>query len=345
MDAKSAVPSPHMRSRRRKLFCIVLPIVAVCILALALGLGLGLGLGGGSDDDNSGGGSGSTPPLPSSTSRPKWTPAVASTWQIILSHPPDLSSKSAITPNVSIYDIDLFDTPADTIKQLHSLGIKVLCYFSAGSYENWRSDAKDFKDADLGKPLDGWPGEKWLNLNSENVRNIMRKRIDLAVQKGCDGVDPDNVDGYQNDNGLGLTKEDSISYMQFLSNITAPNNLALGLKNAGDIIPTVLPIVHFSVNEQCVQYGECETFAPFIEAGKPVFHIEYPSGAGAEQGLKEDVLGGSCKRDGKGQGADKFSTVLKRMELDGWVEYCDGKVEVTDIDEATGGGRGRSGSS
>lgn len=194
MDAKSAVPNPHTRSRRRKLLCIVLPIVAVCILALALGLGLGLGLGGGSDDNNGSGGNGSSTPLPSPNSTLPWVPAVAATWQIILSHPPDLSS--ALTPNVSVYDIDLFDTPADTIKQLHSLGIKVLCYFSAGSYENWRSDAKDFKDADLGKPLDGWPGEKWLNLNSENVRNIMKKRIDLAAQKGCDGVDPDNVDGY-----------------------------------------------------------------------------------------------------------------------------------------------------
>jgi hypothetical protein len=96
----------------------------------------------------------------------------------------------------------------------------------------------------------------------------------------------------------------------------------------------VLPIVHFSVNEQCVEYGECETFAPFIEAGKPVFHIEYPDGAG--EGLKSDIVGKYCKRDGEGDGADGFSTVLKNMELDGWVEYCDGNVETTDVDESVG---------
>jgi len=68
-----------------------------------------------------------------------------------------------------------------------------------------------------------------------------------------------------------------------------------------------------------------------------VFHIEYPDGAGAEQGLKNDVLGESCDREGDGEGSEGFSTVLKRMELDGWVEYCDGSVEVTDVDEAVGG--------
>jgi hypothetical protein len=92
--------------------------------------------------------------------------------------------------------------------------------------------------------------------------------------------------------------------------------------------------VHFSVNEQCVQYGECETFAPFIAAGKPVFHIEYPDGAG--KGLGSDAVGRYCKRVGEGQGAEDFSTVLKKMELDGWVEYCDGIVESTDVDESVG---------
>ena len=39
-------------------------------------------------------------------------------------------------------------------------------------------------------------GEKWLDLNSENVRRIMSKRIELAAEKGFDAIDPDNIDGY-----------------------------------------------------------------------------------------------------------------------------------------------------
>ncbi|KAH6853033.1 glycoside hydrolase superfamily [Alternaria rosae] len=334
MYAKPKAQQPW--SLRRKILLAV--GILILILALGLGLGLGLTLGRDNDDnDNTSPPASTLTPLPTPNTTIPWKPSVSDTWQIILSHPPDLSSSdTSTTPNVSIFDIDLFDTPTETINQLHSMGKKVICYFSAGSYEDWRPDASEFKKEDLGRDLDGWPGEKWLDLGSENVRRIMKKRIDLAKEKECDGVDPDNVDGYQNNNGLSLTQSSSISYISYLSALTTPLNLTLGLKNAGDIIPAVLPIVHFSVNEQCAKYGECATFAPFIAAGKPVFHIEYPDGAGAEQGLKEDIVGRYCGRTGKGDGSEGFSTVLKKMELDGWVEFCDRRVEVTDVDEGLG---------
>lgn len=192
MSTKPATKRPW--SLRRKL--LIGSVILLIVLGLALGLGLGLTL----DQDDGDDGDDNEPtltPLPSPNTTLPWTPKVNDTWQIILSHPPLISSSAtATTPNVSIFDIDLFDTPASTIQQLHRLGKKVICYFSAGSYEEWRSDAKDFKSEDLGRQVDDWPGEKWLKLGSENVRAIMKKRIDMAKEKGCDGVDPDNVDGF-----------------------------------------------------------------------------------------------------------------------------------------------------
>jgi hypothetical protein len=183
-------PTKHTWSRRRK---ILIGAIILIVLCLALGLGLGLTLGNDNGDDGDDGEPTLTP-LPSPNSTLPWIPKVNDTWQIILSHPPLVSD--TVTPDVSIYDIDLFDTPTTTITQLHKLGKKVICYFSAGSYENWRPDAKSFKDSDLGKNVDDWPGEKWLRLGSQGVRDIMKKRIEMAKDKGCDGVDPDNVDGY-----------------------------------------------------------------------------------------------------------------------------------------------------
>jgi hypothetical protein len=179
--------------RRRKL--LIGTIILVIVLALALGLGLGLTIGNGNDDDNNGD-DGEPPlaPLPPPNTTLPWTPKVNDTWQIILSHPPLVSNP--VTPDVSVFDIDLFDTPTETIAQLHKLGKRVICYFSAGSYENWRHDAKDFVPSDWGNNLDDWPGEKWLKLSNQNVRAIMKKRIEMAKEKGCDGIDPDNVDGY-----------------------------------------------------------------------------------------------------------------------------------------------------
>ncbi|KAF2450889.1 glycoside hydrolase family 114 protein [Karstenula rhodostoma CBS 690.94] len=331
----SEKPASRPWSLRRKL--ILGGALVLAVLALALGLGLGLTIGrdnDGGDEGNDGGDSGSPtptlPPLPTPTGNITWAPKVNDTWQIILLSKIILDKDAAsVTPDVAVYDIDLFDTPAETIATLHRLGKKVICYFSGGSYEPGRPDSGEFKEEDMGKELDGWPGERWLKLGSDNVRGIMRGRVELAGKKGCDGVDPDNVDGFQNDNGLGLTAADSIAFMAYLSNLTVPLHLALGLKNAGDIVAEVLPIVHFSVNEQCVEASECGTFQPFIAADKPVFHIEYPDGAGGKSGLKKSVVQKYCGDQGAAAGSEGFSTVLKKMDLDGWVEYCDEAVGMT----------------
>ena len=71
-----------------------------------------------------------------------------------------------------------------------------------------------------------------------------------------------------------------------------------------------------------------------------MFHIEYPDGAGEgeteTQGLKVDTVNKFCAKQGDAEGSSGFSTVLKKMELDGWVEYCDETVKTTDVDESVG---------
>jgi hypothetical protein len=182
---------------RAKLF-IIGGVLTTGILVLGLGLGLGLRDKDSSDNTSSQSSSPpSTTPINASTPGNLWQPAVESTWQIVLLRPLALNSTATSTiPNVDIFDIDLFDNPKSTFDQLHRLGKKAICYFSAGSFEPNRPDSGSFKASDKGNGLDGWPGEHWLNLNSDNVRQIMSERIELAAQKGCDAVDPDNIDGY-----------------------------------------------------------------------------------------------------------------------------------------------------
>lgn len=291
-------------------------VIALVVIGLAVGLGVGLTVGrsgSGSDDndsDNSNEDDGDN-----TVRKETWRPKVGSPWQITLIKPLDM--KKDLIPNVDIYDLDLFDNKKSTFDALHKQGKKVICYFSAGSYEDWRDDAKDFKKSDLGKPLDGWPGERWIKLSSTNVRNIMKKRIKYAADKGCDAIDPDNVDGFQNENGLNLKASDSISFMKFLAKEARRHKMSIGLKNAGDIIQDVLPDMDFSVNEQCIEYSECETFAAFVEDDKPVFNIEYPTRKSAYREI--------CSKKGKAKGTNGFSIVIKDMDLDRKVEYCNGK--------------------
>jgi len=293
---------------RSKKFWIVSAILLV--VAIGLGVGLGIGLTRTSDSDSD-----SEPSTPSSTLIPNsnttgtfWKPVAGESWQIVLLYP--LNDTST---NVSVYDIDLFDNPKSTIDNLHAQNRSVICYFSAGSYEDNRPDSSQFTSNDKGKELDGWPGEYWLQTNSTNVRNIMKSRIQLAKSKGCDGIDPDNVDGYDNDNGLGLTTSGAVDYIGFLAGAAHALNLSIGLKNGGSIVENVVDLMQWEVNEQCVQYNECNLYRPFIDANKPVFQIEYTDGA---IGVSEKKS--SCDDPA----AAGFSTILKKLELDDWVEIC-----------------------
>jgi endo-alpha-1,4-polygalactosaminidase (GH114 family) len=307
---KEGATTPPRASRWSKR-CLI--ITGGILLALAIGLGVGLGVGLTRSKSGSGTSPSSTPTTPSSnytSNGTLWTPTAGTTWQIELSY--ELNDTSY---DVSVYDIDLFGNDASIVKNLHKSNRKVICYFSAGSYENFRPDAGKFLKSDYGNELDGWDGEWWLNTSSTNVRNIMESRLDLAQSMGCDGVDPDNIDGYDNDTGFNLTEQGSIDYIGFLADKAHSRNLAIGLKNAGDIIAEVIDLMQWVVNEQCIEYDECDLFQPFIEANKPVFHIEYPSGA---PDVSISVVDNVCNSSV----ITGFSTLLKDMDLDNWVEFC-----------------------
>ncbi|WP_247215415.1 endo alpha-1,4 polygalactosaminidase [Synechococcus sp. C9] len=191
-------------------------------------------------------------------------------WQI------QYTGKIDINLDVEVFNLDLFDTSPNIIETLNQRGVFVMCYFSAGSYENWRPDASRFPSQVLGKNMAGWPGEQWLDIRRLNLlAPIMEARLDLAVQKGCDGVDPDNVDGYAHDTGFPLADDDQIAYNVWLAHTAKARGLAIGLKNDIEQIPDLLSYFDWILNEECFTNRECHRLLPFIQAGKPVFVIEY----------------------------------------------------------------------
>jgi len=198
-----------------------------------------------------------------------YRPGTGTTWQL------QLQGTVETAYEVDLYDIDLFDVPKATIAALQARGKHVICYFSAGSFENYRDDAGTFAEEDLGTTLDGWPDERWLDVRSEGVRTVMRARLDVAVAKGCDGVDPDNVDGYTQDSGFPLTADEQLDFNRFLAREAHARGLTVGLKNDLDQIPALVADFDFALNEQCHAYDECALLAPFVTAGKPAFVVEY----------------------------------------------------------------------
>jgi hypothetical protein len=210
-----------------------------------------------------------------------WQPPLNSAWHIQFtgaqSIPPapvrTYDGKTA--PPVTVYNLDLFDTPPTTINAIHAAGGRVICYFSAGSYEDWRPDAAKFPASVLGNS-NGWPGERWLDIRQTNILGpIMAARMDLCRQKGFDAIDTDNMDAYTNRTGFPLTAADQFAYNKLMAQLVHQRGLSIGLKNNVAQATELLPYFDFAINEQCFYYKECDYLRNYVAAGKAVFQIEY----------------------------------------------------------------------
>ena len=177
---------------------------------------------------------------------------------------------------VDAYNIDLFDSTPSTVAALHAQGAFVICYLSAGSWEEWRADAEDFPSELLGNDYLGWEGEKWLDIRRlDLLAPIMGARMDLCRQKGFDGLEPDNVDAYTNNTGFPLSANDQLNFNRWLAQEAHSRGLSIGLKNDSEQAAQLVGNFDWALTEDCFDQGWCEEMSPFIEAGKAVFAVEY----------------------------------------------------------------------
>ena len=239
-------------------------------------------------------------PKPTATSG-IWRPTPGLTWQWQLTEPVDTSIPA------QVYDIDGQENSAVVVSALHALGRKVICYVDVGSYENYRPDAGRFPASVLGLP-NGWPGEDWLDIRQIKVlRPIMAARFKVCQQKGFDGIEADNVDGYENDTGFPLTAADQLVYNEMIAGLAHADGLAIGLKNDLDQVGRLLPYFDFAIDEQCAEYSECSELEPFVKEGKAVFEAEY--------NLPLSEFCGQSAALG-------FSAILKNTALDATRQAC-----------------------
>lgn len=236
-----------------------------------------------------------------------WQPSSGTSWQWQLTGTVDLSF------DVDMYDVDLFNTPDGTIDKLHDDGRVVICYFSAGSYETWRDDANQFPEESLGSVMEDWQDERWLDVRNEGVRSIMLGRLDLAMNKGCDGVEPDNVDGYSNSSGFDFSALDQIEYNRFIADEAHKRGLSVGLKNDTCQLDNLVDWYDWGLNEECYTYNECDVYDVFLNSDKAVFHVEYVDNWG-DAGSKADKICGQNP---------KMDTIIKEWDLTANRLSCD----------------------
>ena len=244
-------------------------------------------------------------PSPSAT---WWAPVPGSSFQY------DLSDAGLPSPGASIEDLDWEATSASDVATLHGAGGRAVCYVDAGSYENWRPDAASFPAVVLGDTYVGYPNERWLDIRRiDLLAPIMDARIATCRAKGFDGVEFDNVDGYDNNTGFPLTLQEDEAYLANLAAYAHADGLAVGLKNAPEMLPAMASTVDFAVNESCWAQGWCAQDAPLRAEHKFIVDVEYDDVTSATQFTSSYCPAAAALGD---------TTILKHPALDAWILTC-----------------------
>lgn len=231
-----------------------------------------------------------------------WRPSPGTTWQWQLSGAIDTSV------DVAMYDVDL-EAPEAVFRALRAAGRVIVCYVSVGTHEKARTDNRGVPPAAIGAQLEDWPDERWYDIRHPSVRALVEARFNRARARGCDGVEPDNVDAYANDSGFALSATDQLDFNRFVARAAHARGLSVGLKNDLAQVPELVDDFDWALDEECHAFGECDALLPFIAAGKAVFHVEY-----GDSGLAAQVCPAANRRN--------FDTLIKRVDLDAWRVAC-----------------------
>ena len=217
-------------------------------------------------------------PVPCDTSLGDcWRPSPGTDWQWQLQcDTPNTCTNLAV--RVPFYDIDWEDNPASTVQAIHNAGGHAYCYVDIGTWEDWRSDADQFPASVKGRQ-NGWPGERWLDIRRLDILGpIMAARMDVCAGKGFDGVQFDNVDGWQTNTGFPLTQDQYVYYTAWMANAAHAKGLSAAWENAIENAPALQPYMDALMLEQCFQYGECGNATAMSGAGKWIGGVEYKKG-------------------------------------------------------------------
>jgi hypothetical protein len=228
-------------------------------------------------------------------------PPVQAPWSYNIGGSDALNAGS--TPTGKVISLDLYAVNQASINRLKAAGKYVICYYSAGTSENYRDDAESLKllapSLNLGQVLRGtgavWEGEKWLDIRGfsatsttariATIRTVMTARLNLARSKGCAAVEPDNVDAWDNVVNQGapagtppdaISPADQLAYNRWTADAAHAQGLSVLLKNDLGQAVALQASYDGALNEECYDFGtDCQKLTPFRDANKAIYVVEY----------------------------------------------------------------------
>jgi hypothetical protein len=183
---------------------------------------------------------------------------------------------------VDMFDIDGFDNSTGVVASIHA-----------------RASVR---------PLAGYPDEHWVDVRRlSGLAPVIDARLQMCASKGFDGVEIDNIDGWDNPSGFPLTPEDAEAWLASVANEAHALKLFVLWKNDPYLASFGKRYFDGALSEQCFTFEECTaaqndgtTFFPgltcntttnpcgvaqFASAGKWVGEVEYKWGVPGEDGV------------------------------------------------------------
>ncbi len=178
--------------------------------------------------------------------------------------------------NCKIIDIDAFTATKELVNAFHARGIKVIGYISVGTLENYRPDSSLLSHDIIGNIYPAWPDERFLNIREiEKIKPFITSRFDMIKQKGFDGIEPDNMDGYGEVNGFDLTLTDTKLFCDWIIEEAHKRGLSIGQKNTEELVPFLYKKFDWALTEDVFNSNTQNNYSPYISINKPVFSAEY----------------------------------------------------------------------
>ncbi|MEV0152146.1 endo alpha-1,4 polygalactosaminidase [Micromonospora sp. NPDC050686] len=217
--------------------------------------------------------------------------------------------RGPVDPDVDA-DVFLLDPVTVTSTETAALrerGRRLVCQVPVGSYARQDPDATRYPAAVRGTPARR-TGSHWVDVRRwEVLRPVLADRFRLCRGKGFGAVAITDADGYAHRPGFPFGFDDQLVFNRRVAELARSLDLSPGLVNDVAQVAALAPDFDFAVNEECVRLRQCARLLPFVDAGKPVFHVEY---AGATATFCVTSVGYG------------FSSIRKNRTLDAWRQPC-----------------------
>ncbi|MGC4805323.1 endo alpha-1,4 polygalactosaminidase [Micromonospora sp. DT233] len=188
-------------------------------------------------------------------------------WQWQLTGPLDT------TVEADVFLLDPVRATAAETTALRARGRRLVCRVAVGSYAGTDPDADRYPAAVRGA-TGPRPGTSWVDVRRwDALEPILADRLRLCRGKGFGAVAVADADGYAHRTGGDF--DDQLAFNRRVAGLARALDLSPGLLGDTAQVAALEPDFDFAVDEECVRLGRCAKLLPFVDAGKPVFHVEY----------------------------------------------------------------------